>query len=267
MDITKIKILFDQVRTKKPLIHHITNKVTINDCANVTLAIGASPVMADFHEEVEEMVGHASALLLNFGMLNDGIFKSMLKAGKKANENGIPVIFDPVGVGGTSYRTKRAHELMSQINISIIRGNHSEIASLLGFEGMTRGVDTGDVTSEIQSTALKACTTYNSVVVISGKKDVVTNGNNICFIHNGHEWLPKVTGTGCSSTSLIAAFSGVTTDYYSAAIAGISTMGICGENVMRNCSVSGLGTFKIKLLDEISTIDGSSWAETVCYTL
>lgn len=236
----------------------------MNDCANVTLAIGASPVMADWVDEVEEMVGHAKALLLNFGMLNDEVFLSMLKAGKEANRQGIPIIFDPVGVGATSYRIEKAKKLLNQIDVAIIRGNHSEVASLIGLNVKTNGVDSGRVSDEIELTAVKTSRLYQSVVVISGKTDVVSDGKRYCLIYNGHEWLPRITGTGCSSGSLIAAFSAVSSDDYEAAIAGISTMGICGQRIKKlHPDIAGLGSFKIKLMDEISSINGVVWQDEI----
>lgn len=264
MDFTKIQALFEKVKTQKPLVHHITNPVTVNDCANITLAIGGSPVMADCYKEVQEMVAIANALMINFGTITDDSFKAMKLAAYRANELGIPVVFDPVGVGATSYRTERAKELLAEIKIAIIRGNQSEVAALTGTAVNTRGVDAGDVAEEAHITALKAAKQFQSIVVVTGKTDVVTDGRSCLLIDNGHEWLTRLTGTGCSSGSLIASFAGVTENLLEAAVAGISTMGICGERANHQLTeTDGLGTFKLKLMDEISLIDGETWIKEV----
>lgn len=264
MDLSNIQALFEKVKSQKPLVHHITNPVTVNDCANVTLAIGGSPVMADCYKEVEEMVALASALMINFGTITDDSLKAMKLAVSKANELRIPVVFDPVGVGATNYRTENAKALLAELKIDIIRGNQSEIAALTGTEVNTRGVDAGDVAEEAHITAIKAAEKFQAVVVVTGKTDVVTDGRACVLIENGHEWLTRLTGTGCSSGSLIASFAGVTENLLEAAAAGISTMGICGERAKRQLAeTDSLGTFKVKLMDEISLIDDETWIKEV----
>ena len=142
MDIkTYIGNLLENVRERAPLVHHITNYVTVNDCANITLSIGASPVMADDINEVEAMTSIASSLVINIGTLNSRTVECMIKAGKKANEVGIPVILDPVGAGATPYRTKVAKTIMDNIELAVIRGNLSEIKTLYGINTKTKGVD------------------------------------------------------------------------------------------------------------------------------
>ncbi|MBA4536777.1 hydroxyethylthiazole kinase [Bacillus aquiflavi] len=259
-----IKQLFDDVRTKNPLIHHITNTVTMNDCANVTLAIGGSPVMADSPEEAPAMTELAQALVINFGTIATDTFQAMIKAGKAANHLGIPVIFDPVGVGATSFRTEKAKELLKEVNIQLIRGNVTEVMGLLGLSAETRGVDAGKTSIDRQQLATKAAQEFRSIVVISGKIDVISDGQNIVSIANGHEMLTKITGTGCMTASLIGCFAGVTENFFHAAIAGISIMSIAGERAVRSLRQGeGVGTFKVKLFDEISSIDGGRWEEEV----
>lgn len=256
--------LFSLVRSRNPLVHHITNMVTINDCANVTLAIGASPVMATSVEEVEDMVQIANALVLNIGTIQAETFSAMLLAGKAANKKGIPVIFDPVGVGATTYRKKVAGELLEKISVAIIRGNASEIDSLIGGKGKTRGVDAGDNSLDSKELAMKAANLFSCVVIVSGKIDIVSNGKEIVQIENGDTWLTKVTGTGCMATSLIASFAGTTDDYFSASIAGMSTMSLAGERARRKLyEGAGIGQFKVKLMDEIFQLDENIWGKEV----
>lgn len=256
--------LFSLVRSRNPLVHHITNAVTINDCANVTLAIGASPVMATSVEEVEEMVQLANALVLNIGTIQAETFSAMILAGKAANEKGIPIVFDPVGVGATSYRKTLAKELLQKVGVTIIRGNASEIQSLIGGVGKTRGVDVGDNTLDGKELAMKAANLFSCVVVVSGKVDVVSNGKEIVQIENGDTWLTKVTGTGCMTTSLIASFAGTTDDYFSASIGGMSAMSLAGERAKKDLSEgAGIGQFKVKLMDEISHLDENIWRKEV----
>ena len=256
--------LFSIVRSRNPLVHHITNVVTINDCANVTLAIGASPVMATSVEEVEEMVQLADALVLNIGAINTETFSAMILAGKAANKKGIPVIFDPVGVGATTYRKRLARELLEKINISIIRGNASEIDSLTGGNAKTRGVDAEDKYLDVTQLSINAANKFSCIVVVSGKVDIVSNGKAIVQIENGDNWLTKVTGTGCMSTSLIGSFAGATDNYFYASIAGMSAMSLAGERAKKNLSEGeGIGQFKVKLIDEIFRLDKYLWGKEV----
>lgn len=248
-----LRELICSIRDRKPLIHHITNYVTINDCANIVLALGGSPVMADAVEEVEDMVSISSALVINIGTLNTVKLEAMLKAGKKANELGIPVILDPVGVGATPYRKESALKLLSEIKFSIIRGNLAEIKTLCGMNALSKGVDSEETVSEDAKTIAKdLAAKMNSIIVISGSVDYVSNGSKVISVRNGHRMLTDVTGTGCMSTSLIGTYCGVTKDYLAAATAGIMTMGIAGEIAFERLSdIQGSGSFKVNLIDAI----------------
>lgn len=249
----KFKELICSLRAKKPLVHHITNYVTTNDCANIVLAIGASPVMADAIEEVEDMVSIASALVLNIGTLNSAKVESMLKAGKRANELGVPVILDPVGVGATPYRKETALKLLSEIKLSVIRGNLAEIKTLSGMSALSKGVDSEEGTSEDAKTVAKELASkLGTVIVISGAIDYVSDGAKVISIRNGQKMLTDVTGTGCMSTSLIGAFCGVTKDYLYGAAAGIMTMGIAGEIAFERLGdKDGNGSFRTYIMDAI----------------
>ena len=240
------------VKEKSPLIHHITNYVTVNDCANIVLAIGGSPVMADDLEEVAEMVGFASSLLLNIGTLNSRTIESMLLAGRRAKELGVPVILDPVGVGATKLRTDTAEKLIKELKPEVIRGNMSEIKVLAGQNVAIKGVDSLADEQGGSIIARTFASELNCVIAITGKTDVVSDGRQVCLLDNGHRILADVTGTGCMTSSLVATFCGVTKDYFTASVAGIITMGLAGE--MAQASLhhgEGIGTFRARLFDSI----------------
>ena len=260
----QISHLFSTIGNKKPLIHHITNEVTINDCANATLAIGASPVMASSIHEAAEMVQLANALVLNFGTIHEETYQAMLLAGKKANEMNIPFIWDPVGVGATPFRTNRAFELMEELKIQVIRGNASEIYRLIGGKTMTRGVDSGELSISQASLAKKRHNNLQCTVVVSGAQDAISDGERTATIDNGHILLTKVTGTGCMTTSLIGSFAGITNDYFTAGIAGMSTMSLAGELAAKQLQPNeGTGTYRTKIIDQISLINEDIWNREV----
>jgi len=240
------------LKNAKPLIHHITNYVTVNDCANMTLAIGASPVMADDIGEVEEMVSFSAALVLNMGTLNFRTIESMLAAGKKANKMGIPVIFDPVGVGATKLRTVTAQRIIREVCPSVIRGNMSEIKMIAGFQESIKGVDSVASEEDGEQVAQELSQKLGCVIAITGKQDIIAQGDRILRIDNGHPMLSQVTGTGCMATSLIGCYCGVATDCFTGTIAGIMTMGLAGELAQHSLLAGeGIGTFRMRLFDAV----------------
>ncbi len=250
----------EELRRKKPIIHHITNYVTVNDCANIVLAIGASPIMADDIDEVEAITAISSALVLNIGTLNQRTISSMLAAGKKANQRNIPVILDPVGAGASELRNQTVTRLLEQVNISILRGNMSEIRFISGLEASTKGVDAAesDIAKSDQSgmeIAKSLAKKLNAVVAITGATDLISDGKRTVQIQNGHPMLSHVTGTGCMSTSLVGAFAGVTSDYFLAASAGITCMGIAGEIAYETAGSKGTGSYHGAIIDSISTLN------------
>lgn len=243
------------VKERKPLVHHITNYVTVNDCANVVLALGGSPVMADDKRETEDMTALASSLVLNIGTLHSESLVSMILSGIKANELGIPVILDPVGAGATEFRTRAAEEILQKVKISVLRGNMSEIRVLAGMSAKTRGVDSGDSISGGQEIAGALARELGCTAVITGEKDIITDGKSTVIVENGHKMLTGVTGTGCMATSLIGTYCGVSSDYLKAALAGIVTMGLAGEKAFLELNGSaGIGTFRMKLFDFTSNL-------------
>ena len=259
MDIkTYIGNLLENVRERAPLVHHITNYVTVNDCANITLSIGASPVMADDINEVEAMTSIASSLVINIGTLNSRTVECMIKAGKKANEVGIPVILDPVGAGATPYRTKVAKTIMDNIELAVIRGNLSEIKTLYGINTKTKGVDSlydTSIKDELEKGKLLAkdfSKRVGSIIAITGAVDIVTDGKMIYTVENGHKIMSKITGTGCMCSSLIGSYLGTNEDNLLAALSGVVSMVISGELAYESLKEGeGTGTFKVKLMDNI----------------
>jgi hydroxyethylthiazole kinase len=248
LDNGKFSTLLATVREKRPLVHHITNYVTVNDCANVTLCIGAAPVMAHAREEVAEMVSMAGALVLNIGTLDHTQVESMLAAGMKANDRGIPVILDPVGAGATRLRTEAAQTLLHKLHISVLKGNAGEIAVLAGAEGKVRGVDSDDVKGDPAEIARKMADKLGIVVAMSGVTDIVTDGMQTLLVDNGHPMMGTVSGTGCMAASVAGAFAAITHDHVISTAAALASLGLAGERAAGH--YQGPLTYKIALLDE-----------------
>lgn len=251
--------LVTEVREKSPLVHHITNYVTVNDCANVTLAIGASPIMADDIEEVSDIAGISSSLVLNIGTLNKRTIASVIAAGKKANEKGIPVVLDPVGAGASKLRNDTTKEILKTVQMAIIRGNLSEISFIAGLEVSTKGVDASEADSgkDAVSIAKAVANQYHCVAAITGAVDVISDGQRVVKIENGDPILSKVTGTGCMTSSLTGSFAGACEDMFAAAVAGVATMGISGEIANDIAGDLGTGSFRVALIDAISKMSES----------
>lgn len=257
--IADIAKLLNKVRLEKPLVHHITNYVTANDCANMTLAVGASPIMAEDIEEVNTITSISQALVLNIGTLNKCTVASMLAAGEKANEMNIPVVLDPVGVGASEFRNQTISTLLERIKFSVIRGNMSEILYLAGLSANTKGVDASE--SDLKTGLDRAveiaellARKYECAVAITGATDITSNGTRTLRIENGHKMLSGVTGTGCMCTSLIGAFCGVTSDYSLAVASGVMSMGIIGEMAFEKAGQRGLGSYHAAIIDETSNL-------------
>ncbi|MEG6584657.1 hydroxyethylthiazole kinase [Dendrosporobacter sp. 1207_IL3150] len=254
--INEICSVIEKIRNQKPLIHHLTNYVTANDSANITLAIGASPVMASEILEVEEMAAHASALVINIGTLNAPTVEAMIVAGKKAQSLGIPIIFDPVGVGATSYRTAVAERIIREVKPTIIRGNMSEIKLLSGISAAIKGVDSVADETNGENIAIKLSQKLNCVIAVTGKTDIIVDGNKVCRIDNGDIMLTNVTGTGCMSSSLVGSCAAVANPFVGA-VTGIAMMGIAGELASSGLKPDeGIGSFRIRLFDAIYNLSG-----------
>lgn len=203
----KWRKLKEIIKRKRPLIHHITNNVTVNDCANITLNWGALPVMAPGLKESDQMVASASALVLNLGTISVSQLNSMLKAGKKANQLGIPVILDPVGVGATKFRASAGQKLLAEIKFSIIKGNKGEISFLAGKEVKMKGVESIGKYKGVEKSAQLLAAEFNTLVVVSGKSDLIAGENEIRKNDGGDQMLAELVGTGCMLASTLAVFA------------------------------------------------------------
>ncbi|GAM14128.1 hydroxyethylthiazole kinase [Mesobacillus selenatarsenatis] len=266
MEKKEIAILLDRVRRENPLVHNITNVVVTNFTANGLLAIGASSVMAYAQEEVAEMARIAGSVVLNIGTLRPEVVESMLIAGKAANEQGVPVILDPVGAGATQYRTETARMLMEELEIAMMRGNASEIANVAGENWSIRGVDAGESSGDVFELAVSAAKKLKTVVVLTGKDDIITDGHTAFIVHNGHPMLTKVTGTGCLLTSVIGAFTAVEKNMIKAATAAVTIYGVAAEIVADNCASQGPGSFQIEFLNQLYLIGGNDLIEKMSFT-
>lgn len=240
------------IREKAPLIHNITNFVVMNNTANALLAIGASPVMAHAIEEVADMVKIASALVINMGTLEHDWVQSMIVAGKAANAKGIPVVFDPVGVGATPYRSQAAAEILQHVKPTIIRANASEIMSLARVNVQTKGVDSTNSADDAITSAKILAKETGAIVVVSGAVDVITDGENVKRVLNGHPLMGRVTGMGCTATAILAAFAAVEKNAFDAAYFGMTAMGIAGE--IAGLTAKGNGTMQLYFLDALCNL-------------
>lgn len=243
--------MMQKVRVTCPLVHHITNYVTVNDCANMCICAGGSPVMSDAIEDVPDMVRLASALVLNIGTLNPRTVESMLVAGKKANELGIPIVLDPVGVGATQYRTETAWRLIDSLKIDVIKGNHGEISVLAGRGGRVRGVDSESGGNDIGEAAKALASKTGAVVAATGQTDYVSDGKTITELSNGSPAMGSVSGTGCMLSSVVGAYVGACGVSVDTVIAAISVFNIASEVAVGEGKVYGPGSFKTKLFDAV----------------
>lgn len=260
-----LKERLEQVREQMPLIHNITNYVTVNDCANILLACGASPIMADDLEEAEEITTVCGGLNINIGTLNRNTIPSMLAAGKKANACGHPVLLDPVGAGASRLRTETAGKLLEEVRFTAIRGNISEIRTLALGKGGTRGVDAGSMDAVTQETlestmslAGRFAGNTGAVTAITGAMDIVTDGCFAYVIQNGHPMMSRVTGTGCMLSAMMTAYLTAGREQpLEAAAAAVCAMGLAGERAYRRLSVrEGNSAYRSHIIDEIYRMDG-----------
>ena len=228
-----------KVRDRQPLVHHLTNWVTIYDCAQVLKVLGASPVMAHAKEEVAEMTGLASSLVLNIGTLTPDFVDAMLLAARAANARGIPVILDVCGAGATPLRDESSFRLMTEAIIDIVKGNASEIARVSGAQVQTKGVDATEVKLNLREMAQSLARRRQSVVVVTGAEDIVAGPVKLFLVRNGHPLMARVVGTGCMATSLIGAFAAVEPDLAVAAAAALVCFGVAAEIAARKCFRAG----------------------------
>ena len=268
--------VFANVRAKSPLVHNITNYVTVNDCANMVLACGASPIMADDAAEVEDITTLCAGLNINIGTLNSRTIPSMLLAGRTAKKLGRPVVLDPVGAGASHLRTETALQLLREIKPTVIRGNISEIRTLAAGSGTTKGVDadTADkVTDETLDSAVAFAKAFASrtgaVVAVTGAIDIVTDGEKAYCIRNGHPMMSTVTGTGCQLSALTAAFCAANPDnILEATAAAVCAMGLAGEIAhSRLTKLDGSATYRNYIIDAIYNMTPEQLEEGARYEM
>jgi hydroxyethylthiazole kinase len=257
--------ILENIRKTTPLVHCITNYVTVNDVANVLLACGGSPIMADEEKEVEEITSICTALTINIGTLNERTIESMLKAGKKANTLSHPVVLDPVGAGASMLRTKTTFDLLEQVKFTVIRGNISEIKTVYLGNGTTLGVD-ADISDVVTEENLEEAIMFakklsertGAIIVITGAIDIVTDSERAYVIRNGNHMMSKVSGTGCMLTAMIAAFVGANQGQrLLATAAAVCMMGLAGELAYQQViqANKGTSTLRFSIIDEISKMD------------
>ena len=246
--VNECKKLLAEIRKRKPLLHHITNYVVMNDNANIALHIGASPVMAHAYEEIEEMTSLASALVINIGTLDKDWIKSMELAISTANKRGIPVILDPVGAGATQLRTDTALRFLSVYQITVLKGNAGEISVLAGLGGQVKGVDSVSAEAPLEA-ARTAAEKFGVITAITGKEDIVSDGKNTLIVKNGHQWLSTITGSGCNATTVISAFVAVADNILNAVACGLGAYGVAAEIAAQKAQ--GPASFKQALFDAV----------------
>lgn len=240
------------IRSRGPVVHSITNYVVMNNTANALLALGASPVMAHAEEEMEEMVGIASALVINIGTLSPAWVRAMFLAAEAARKRGIPIVLDPVGAGATSYRTKTAGELIRAVPPDIIRGNASEIMALLKADARTKGVDSTASSDAAVELGRQLHANCGAAVCISGETDYTIGRNGVSGGKNGHPLMTRVTGLGCTASALCGAFAAVGDDPAAAAAQAMAVMGIAGEIAFARSA--GPGSLQVHFLDALHSL-------------
>lgn len=257
--------MLENVRARTPLVHCITNYVTVNDCANILLACGGSPIMADDPEDAVDITSICDALVINIGTLNQHTIPSMHAASRKANELAHPVILDPVGAGASVLRTKTAHALLDAVHFTVIRGNISEVKALALGSASTKGVD-ADAADAVEEGNLDTISAFakefskksGAVIAITGAIDVIADAEQVCFVRNGHPMMSKITGTGCMLTALTAAYLAANPgNAFTATVAAVCSMGLAGERAhARLGGFDGNATYRNYIIDEIYNLDG-----------
>ena len=264
----------ENLRNTSPLIHNITNYVTVNDCANIVLACGASPIMADDCKEVEEITSICAGLNINIGTLNSRTIESMVLAGKKANELGHPVVLDPVGAGASTLRTETANRLLDEVKFTVIRGNISEIKTLASGSGTTKGVDadisdkvTDENIDEVISFTKELSRKTGAVIAITGAIDIVSDDKKAYVIRNGHPMMSSITGTGCQLSAMTAAYVTANKENtLEATAAAVCAMGFAGEIAHKRLSeLDGNSTYRNYIIDAIYNMTPSMLEEGAKY--
>ena len=275
-NLDKIIEIAVSVRKNVPLVHNITNYVTVNDVANAELAIGGSALMADDIDEVFDMVSIASCTNINMGTLNSRTIESMIESGKAASSTKTPMVFDPVGAGASGLRNETARRILSEISPCVIRGNLSEISFVAGLNASTKGVDSSDadLANDPVEVACKVAKEHACVVAITGAVDVITDGEVVFKVSNGTPLMSKITGTGCMCDGLIGCFVGAlytqnsqaqvsSHDIVAATAGAICSMGLAGElaadELQKHHGNVGTGSLHIGIIDRLSLLDADTY--------
>ncbi|MBS1435006.1 MAG: hydroxyethylthiazole kinase [Oscillospiraceae bacterium] len=271
-----LKTMLENVRAKSPLVHNITNYVTVNDVANVLLAAGGSPIMSDDADDVEDITSICGGLNINIGTLNKNTIPSMFLAGKKANAFGHIVLLDPVGAGASRLRTDTANRLMQEVRFDAVRGNISEIKTLCTGSGSTKGVDADAVDAVTEANlddGVQLVKTFAAqtgcIIAVTGAIDLVSDGARCWCIRNGRAEMSRITGTGCQLSALMTAFLVANPDRkLDAAAAAVCMMGLAGEIGWANMQPGdGNSTYRNRIIDAIFNMTGDALEEGAKYEL
>lgn len=238
------------VREKRPLVLHVTNAVTVNDCANVTLCTGGSPVMSEHRDDASELAASASAVVINIGTVKACTLSTMIGAGKAANDAGVPVILDPVGVSATRYRRESVAKIINEVEIAVIKGNAGEISFLAGKGGEVRGVDS--CSEPDGAAAASLAEEAGAIVGMSGSTDYVSDGKTTFRLSNGSPLMDRVSGTGCMLSSVVGCYAGACGVSAESVAAAMSVFSVAGEIAADSCS--GPGSFRAALMDSLSNL-------------
>ena len=269
-----IETLFENVQQQAPLIHNITNYVTVNDCANILLACGASPIMADDPAEVADIQAICSGLNINIGTLNERTIPAMFAAGECAVRLEHPLLLDPVGAGASALRTRTALQLMEKLPFTVIRGNISEIKTLALGTGSTNGVDANEIDTVNDMNlddALQLARDFSArtkaVIAITGAIDIVTTPEKTYIIRNGHPWMSRITGSGCMLSALMTAWVAANpAARLDAAAAAVCAMGLCGEIAAKRLRPEdGNASYRSYLIDAVCNLQGHILAKEARY--
>lgn len=244
--------LLQRLRREQPLVHHLTNLVTINEVAKSTRAVGALPIMAMAPEEVEEVTAQASCLVLNLGTPTRKRLEAMMSAARRANERGIPVVLDPVGVGASHMRSEATIRMLQRFRIHVVRANPAEMDHLAGRPAQLRGVEAVGISGPPEEAAAVVARTYGTVAAVTGVRDWVTDGARSVAVENGHPLLAQVVGSGCMATAVVACFVAVGEDPLVAAAAGLACFGYAAE--LAALESRGPESFRVALLDRLAQV-------------
>ncbi len=268
--------ILGNVRNRAPLVHNITNYVTVNDCANILLACGGSPIMSDDEGDVEDITTICGGLNINIGTLNKNTIPAMFLAGRRANALNHPVLLDPVGAGASKLRTETAARLIDELRFAVIRGNISEIKALAQGSGTTKGVD-ADEADQVNAANIDSVITFaksfskrtGAVIAITGATDIITDGERTCTITNGHPMMSRITGTGCMLSAMTTAFVVANQDQiFDAVCTAVIAMGLCGELAYKRLSpLDGNSSFRNYLIDAIYNLTEQQLKEEAKYEM